>query len=205
VLLESGRLVAAGHTADVIATYRSGSASDTSPNMWLDVSQADRIGTGEARFTAAWYSGCDPRCAYHPYPDGPLEFRVTITSDAPRTIDSLAVTLHDLSGTRLVNIDIVLIDRVIWLRAGCNTVRLRIDELHLNPGRYRVALWLANPRSVRSRAGVYDYIESAFDLAVVHRDPTVTPLNPNAAVACQFQLLDVAYGPLSEHPQPIIS
>jgi lipopolysaccharide transport system ATP-binding protein len=201
VLFDTGRLVLSGSAADVTAAYLSRGSFETSPHAWIDVSQADRVGTGEARFTAAWYSGCDARCGYQPYPDGPLELRLTITSDAPRTVESLAVTLHDLSGTRLINIDIVLIERVIWLRPGSNTVRLRIDELHLNPGRYRAALWLANPRGMRSLTGVYDYVEAAFDLAVVHRDPSVSPLNPNAAVACQFRLLDVSYGPAAENSQ----
>jgi homopolymeric O-antigen transport system ATP-binding protein len=205
VLLDSGRVAGSGSTGDVIATYLSRSSSETSPNVWLDVSKSARVGTGEARFTAARYSGLDARCGFHPYPDGPLEFGLTITSDAPRTIESLAVTVHDLSGTRLVNIDTVLIERVIRLRAGSNIIRLRIDQLHLNPGRYTVALWLANPRGARSLAGVYDYLESAFDLVVVHRDPTATPLNPNAAVACQFRLLDIAYGPVAEDPQLIVT
>ncbi len=110
------------------------SSVKTRPHEWIDVSRASRVGTGEARFTAVWYSGLDAALAFHPYPDGPLEFRLAISSDSPRTIDSLAVTLHDFSGTRLVNVDVVLIDRTIQLQAGRNVVTLRIEQLHLNPG-----------------------------------------------------------------------
>ena len=60
-----------------------------------------------------------------------------------------------------------------------------------------MALWLANPRSVRGVRGVYDYVESAFDLEVVRDGSEQSILNPNAAVACRFELVDVAYGPES--------
>lgn len=192
VLFENGRLVASGGASEIVAAYLSKDSCETLPLEWIDVSRVARVGTGEARFTAAWYSGMDARSGFKPYPHGPLELRLAISSDSPRTINSLAVTLHDMSGTRLVNVDTVLIDRTIHLRAGRNIVGLRIAALHLNPGLYRVALWLANPRSACSTRGVYDYVESALDLEVVPRDSQRTSLSPNAAVACRFELLDVA-------------
>lgn len=192
-LVDSGRLAACGSATGIVADYLSRTSFQTQPRQWIDVSGAGRAGTGEARFTSAWYSGTDARCGFKPHPGGPLEFRLAIGSDARRNIDSLAVTLHDLSGTRLINVDTVLIDRTFQLQAGRNVVRIRIEQLHLNPGRYTVALWLANPRGARSTQGVYDRVEAAFDLDVVHRERPSTPLSPNAAVACRFELLDVAH------------
>lgn len=195
VLFDSGRLVASGSAPDVVAAYLSRSACQSPPLEWIDISQVDRVGTREARFTAVWYSGMDARCGFKPHPHGPLELRLAISSDSTRTIDSLAVILLDLAGTRLINADTVLIDRTLQLQAGRNVVQLRIEALHLNPGLYRVALWLANPRSARAAESVYDYLESAFDLEVVARNSPSTNLSPNAVVACDFDLLDVAYGP----------
>jgi homopolymeric O-antigen transport system ATP-binding protein len=194
-LFDGGHVVAHGDTADVVARYLSNSSARTRPHEWIDVSRASRVGTGEAHFTDVWYSGLEAAYAFRPYTDGPLQFRLAISSDAPRTIDSLAVTLLDVSGTRLVNIDVVLLDRTIQLHAGRNVVTLRIEQLHLNPGTYKVALWLANPRSVRGVRGVYDYVESAFDVEVVRGGSERSPLSPNAAVACRFELVDVAHGP----------
>jgi len=194
-LFDGGHLMAHGNTADIVAQYLSSSSVETRPEEWIDVCRATRVGTGEARFTAVWYSGLNAALAFRPYSNGPLQFRLAIASDSPRTIDSLAVTLHDVSGTRLVNIDVVLINRTIQLQAGRNVVTLRIEQLHLNPGRYRVALWLANPRSVRGVRGVYDYVESAFDVDVVRAGSDQSGLSPNAAVVCRFELVDVAYGP----------
>jgi lipopolysaccharide transport system ATP-binding protein len=194
VLFDRGRLAAAGPPSEIVAAYLSRGSCGAQPLQWIDVSRLDRVGTGEARFTAASYSGMDAQSGFKPYPDGPFEVRLAISSDSPRTIHSLAVILHDMSGTRLVNVDTVLINRTIQLRAGRNVVGLRIAALHLNPGLYRVALWLANPRSARSVQGVYDYVESAFDVEVAHRESSPTSLNPHAAVACNFELFDVAPG-----------
>jgi hypothetical protein len=194
-MFETGRVVAFGDTADVVARYLSEAPDSTGPREWIDLSGTGRVGTGEARFTSVWYSGLDSTAEFRPRTNAPLEFRLAIESAAPRTIQSLAVVLQDLSGTRLVNADIVLIGRTVQLGTGRTVVTLRIAELHLNAGRYRVALWLANPRSVRGIRGVYDYLESAFDLEVKSEVVDPSALSPNAAVACRFELIDVRHDP----------
>jgi|RhiMetdeSRZDD1v2_1073273.scaffolds.fasta_scaffold21248_5 lipopolysaccharide transport system ATP-binding protein len=189
-MFERGQLVSYGNTASVIERYLATSFSEARPHEWIDISHASRAGTGEARFTAVWYSGLDEALAFRPYSNGPLEFLLAIVSDSPRSIESLAITLHDLSGTRLINVDTIFINRTIHLQTGRNLVRLRIEKLHLNAGVYRLALWLANPRSARSAAGVYDYVESAFAFEVFHGKFEGLKLNPNAAVTCHFEFLD---------------
>jgi lipopolysaccharide transport system ATP-binding protein len=189
-MFERGQLVSYGNTASVIERYLATSFSEARPHEWIDVSHASRAGTGEARFTAVWYSGLDEALAFRPYSNGPLEFLLAIVSDSPRSIESLAITLHDLSGTRLINVDTIFINRTIHLQTGRNLVRLRIEKLHLNAGVYRLALWLANPRSARSAAGVYDYVEFAFAFEVFHGKFEGLKLNPNAAVTCHFEFLD---------------
>jgi hypothetical protein len=94
---------------------------------------------------------------------------------------------------RLVNADTVLIGRAVDLRPGRTILTLRIDSLHLTSGTYRVALWLANPRSASSPRGVYDYIESAFDIEIVAPVSEASRLHPHAAVTCAFDVVDVAY------------
>jgi len=90
-----------------------------------------------------------------------------------------------------VNADTRLIDRIIDLRKGCNFVRLKIEKLYLNPGIYRLALWLANTKGGRSTRGVYDYVESACEIEVINLDSQGHGLNPNSAVTCHFELVDV--------------
>jgi lipopolysaccharide transport system ATP-binding protein len=193
LLLEDGQLIAYGNTASIAAQYLSSHSYKAQPHEWIDVSHASRTGTGEARFVAVQYSSINAAVAFQPYSEGPLEFVLAIVSDFPRSIGSIAVTLHDLYGTRLVNADTLLIDQIIDLRKGRNFVRLKIEKLHLNPGIYRLALWLANPTSARSARDVYDYVESACNIEVINIDSQGHDLNPNSAVTCHFELVDVTY------------
>jgi hypothetical protein len=77
------------------------------------------------------------------------------------------------------SLDIVLIGRTVQLETGRTVVTLRIAQLHLNAGRCRMALWLADPRS-GGIPGVYDYVESAFELEVVAKR-----CEPSASTAMQ--------------------
>jgi lipopolysaccharide transport system ATP-binding protein len=192
LLLEDGQLIAYGNTASIAAQYLSSHSYKAQPHEWIDVSHASRTGTGEARFVAVQYSSVNEAVAFQPYPKGPLEFVLAVVSDSPRSIGSIAVTLHDLSGTRLVNADTRSIDRMIDLREGLNLVRLKIKKLYLNPGIYRLALWLANARSSQSTRGVYDYVESACEIEVINLDSQGHDLNPHCAVTCHFELLEVS-------------
>jgi lipopolysaccharide transport system ATP-binding protein len=180
---------------DVVAQYLSGAAAATPPRRWIDVSRARRVGTGEAHFTEVWYHGAGSEDGEQPASDGPLEFRVAVQSDALRRVDSLAVIIQDLSGTRLANLDTILLGRSVELRAGRTVVCLGVEQLHLNPGTYRVGLWLANPRGVKLERGVYDHVDAAFDIQVVAGASEGSGLPPNAAVTCRFDLLGVTYGP----------
>jgi len=193
LLLENGELAAHGETSAVLAEYVSNDGRKAIANEWIDVSGTHRTGTGEVRFVAVQYSSLNESVAFQACSSGPLEFRLAIVSDSSRTIESLAVSILDASGKRLVNADTVLIGRSIQLCTGRNLVRLRIDKLHLNPGGYGVALWLANPRTARSARSVYDYVEFAFEMDVVPAVSEQFKLSPSAAVTCDFNLVDVTW------------
>jgi lipopolysaccharide transport system ATP-binding protein len=100
---------------------------------------------------------------YRAYPDGPLIFDLTLSSDARRSLGSLSVMLYDHHGTKLLNADTLLIGGTIKLEPGTNGARLRIEAVHLRPGVYRVGFWLADPVARE----VFDFIDSGFELEVV--------------------------------------
>jgi len=75
-------------------------------------------------------------------------------------VSSLAVTLYDPYGVKLVNADTLSLGRAIELKAGTNEVRLTIERLHLNPGSYTVGLWLAN------LGNVFDRLDGALTVEV---------------------------------------
>jgi ABC-type polysaccharide/polyol phosphate transport system ATPase subunit len=186
VLLEHGQLVAQGDSASVVARYLSRFSDRPKPNEWIDLSSAQRLGTGEARFMAIRYSSLNNAVACRAYPDGVLEFDVVIASDAPRKVGSMAVTIKTQSGTKLINADIVSQGQMLPLREGRNNIRLRIEAIHLNPGVYVVGLWVGH-----SFGKALDHVEAALEIEVVHAESRglgMTPLS-DGLVPCRFQWL----------------
>jgi hypothetical protein len=102
------------------------------------------------------------------------------------------VNISDVSGNRLINADSVLLDRALFLQPGRNQVRLRIDQLYLNSGQYKVGLWAADPIRTHLDDLPYDFIESAFDIEVVNPARRGNGLKENAIVACDFDLMVVS-------------
>jgi lipopolysaccharide transport system ATP-binding protein len=190
VMLERGQLAAQGDTADVLIHYLSSHSFKAPPKDWIDVSHFSRMGTGEARFTAVQYSSLNPNAGFQPYSDGPLELLLMINSDVPKTIESLAVTLYSQSSTKLVNADLAALSQVIELQKGQNIVRLKIEQLHLNPDVYVLGLWLAQ-KSVSYANAALDYVESAFEIEVVNLASEGLGMkidDAEGAVTCRFEM-----------------
>jgi lipopolysaccharide transport system ATP-binding protein len=110
-------------------------------------------------------------------------------ADAPRTVGSLAVTLYDRYGTKLVNADTMALGAPLQLQAGHNRVQLRIDQLHLNPGLYNLGLWVADPPSE-----VHDAVSTAMMLEVVETETQRIRVQEDGVVPCRFELLGLECG-----------
>jgi lipopolysaccharide transport system ATP-binding protein len=188
ILLEQGTLALYDRTSDVVERYFASSTERPAPGDAIDLTDATRRGSGEARFVSASYHGAESG-ARLVEPDGPLCVSVSIESDVARTVESIAVTVRSRTGTKLVNADTIAQGRSVKLRAGRTTVSLQIDSLHLNPGTYVVALWLS-----RSAGPPMDYIEAAFELDVVHSRDAGFGVTPtwDGVVPCDFVVTDDA-------------
>lgn len=187
VLLDAGTIILQDETSRVVALYLASDASVSAPDKWIDLSDSSRIGSGEARFQRARYSGQSVEAMLQPVSGGPVDFGLEIVSDTSRSIGSLAVILYDAYGVKLINADTVTQGREIKLNPGTNKIRLRIQELHLNEGTYSVGLWLANPG-----INVLDYMEGAFRLQVVAPETHGFGVRPSqdGLVLCEFSILD---------------
>lgn len=187
LMLEKGKLIANDITSNVMTIYLANNSQESSPNEWIDLSNVNRSGTGEARFTKFQYSSFNDITYSHPYPNGVLEFTLSIESDEERLIGSLAVTIYNSLGVKLVNADIASLGQIVTLKAGQNIFKLRIEELHLNPGIYVVGFWLADTRS----NNVLDFIEPTFDIEVVDsaKEGYGAKRTFDGAVTCKFTLL----------------
>lgn len=186
VMLERGQLLAHGDTASLVVRYLSSNSYQALPNAMVDVSSASRSGSGEARFKAVQYSSLNQTLLFQPYSNGPLEFLLVIESFSFQAVESLAVSMSNQAGTLLVNADTDSIGQIISLNKGKNKVRLRIENLYLNPGFYTIGLWLA-----KSGNDVLDYVESAFEIEVINLRSEEFVMQATGAVICKFKILEV--------------
>ena len=187
ILLERGRSVASGATASVVSQYLARVETPSSAGAWIDLSSVERGGSGVARVVRARYRSDLDEAGGQPYPDGPLTIGLTIEVAASCTISSLAVTLSDANGTKLVNADTITIGRTLRLEPGEHRLRVHIPELHLNPGVYGMGFWLAGPLGV-----IHDHVRPGFDLEVVALQAPGLGRTPSddGLVTCRLELLD---------------
>jgi ABC-type polysaccharide/polyol phosphate transport system ATPase subunit len=184
LLLSRGRAEGYGDTAELVQRYLEAGVDRFSPGRAHDLGHLPRKGTGEARFARLAYTGDSEATAFQPYPEGPVELTLTIDSDADREVNSIGVTFCDRAGTKLVNADTTGLGEVTHLKKGPNEVRLRLHRLHLNPGVYVVALWLA-----RRPGNALDYVESAGEIEVVEPPAGGRPRPEfDGVVTCSFDL-----------------
>ena len=192
ILLDGGRVLADGNTFELIQRYLAPSSSSGRPATRIDLSAAPRVmGSGEVRVESVEYRSDRADLDFRAYPDGPLTFEISLSSDARRTLGSLGVTIYDHHGTKLVNADTLLIGASLKLEPGSNVTRLRIDAVHLRPGTYRVGFWLADPVAREA----FDCIDSSFELEVVDLQGHSLggrTTGPDGVITCQFALESVA-------------
>jgi len=187
VFLSRGQLVEYADTGTVMKQYLSSNNHKASAAQWIDLSNTSRTGNGKSFFRSAYYSSLNQDVAFNPYSNGPLEFLLEIESDVTRTINSLAVVISDQNGNKLVNADTLSLGDLTLLKKGGNTVKLRIEELHLKPGNYLVGLWLADLLG----GTIFDCIETAFEINITElRSESV--VKSHGVVTCRFGLIPMA-------------
>jgi len=189
ILLDRGQLVSTGPTSEIIASYLADAADDVRPHQTIDLTAAPRRGTGEARFATARYTSHSAAAGFQPYPDGPFEVVCEIDSDAPRTVPSFGVVFSDRNGAKLVNADILSTGAVLDLDQGRNSVVLTVDQLHLNPGVYDVALWIGD-----TVGPGYDLLDPAFRVDVVAQESASFGVTPGSEYGSVTSRVRVARG-----------
>ena len=192
LLFEKGNLVLADETNKVLVDYLSNSAFKAIPNQWIDLSQIHREGSQSAYFTGIQYSSLNENIGFHPYVNGSLEFLLEIQSDSLRNVDSLAISLYNQSGFKLVNIDILALNQIVTLEKGKNIVKLRIEQLHLKPGIYILGLWLAKTMGNLNEYTIFDTSESVLEIEVFNCYPESSGRNieSDGVVAAKFSILE---------------
>jgi homopolymeric O-antigen transport system ATP-binding protein len=187
VLLERGRIIAAGATAGIVAQYLARADAPSPAGAWIDLSSVERTGTGVARVVQVRYRSETDRAGGRPYPDGALTVGLAIETATGCTIPSLAVTLYDMQGTKLVNADTIAVGHTLRLDPGTHRLTVRIPALHLNPGVYRMGFWLAGPLGA-----IYDFIQAGFEIEIVALSAPGLGRVPtdDGLVTCRLEVLE---------------
>jgi lipopolysaccharide transport system ATP-binding protein len=188
MLLAGGQLVAYADTPTIVSMYLASGVQESTPARWIDTSAVSRQGSGQVYVESVWYSSGNTTIGMRPYPLGPLEIRLTLVSDAPRPVGSVAVIIFDKNGTKLINADTVSLGQIVHLRKGHNVVHFRIEELYLSPGAYVLGWWLGD-----ALGSIYEFVGSAFDIEVLDLVTNGLGARPryDGAVPCSFQILEV--------------
>jgi hypothetical protein len=132
-----------GPSAEIVAGYLARGGTGAVPARWIDLADAPRRGSGEARFTRARYEIPDEP-ARVPRPGGQVRFDLEIESDVSQTIASVAVLLRSQTGVMLLVADIIEWGVPMSLAPGRNAVRFDIGALNLTSGTYGVTLWMSH-------------------------------------------------------------
>jgi hypothetical protein len=189
---KQGALVRDGETRNVVAWYLADAPAAGVAGGWIEAAQFPRQAhSGALRVAAVAVTGPDGATDFQPYADGPLTVKLLLESDAERTVGSLAVTISDQLGTKLVNADSIKLGKSIHVGRGRTMVTVDIEALHLTPGTYVLGWWIADPLGT-----VHDFVERSVHIEVTDVVDAGLGVRPQAdgAVTAAF---DVAAEPAS--------
>lgn len=186
VVMSSGEVLTDGDAPSGIDQYLSSSAAETTVGRWIDVPQSaiPQHQPNGARFLRFRYGRNAHEMERPIVSGGSACFSLVIESDLERRIGSLAVTLYDVYGTKLINADTISDGRSITLKAGINELHMSFQAVHLKAGNYFVGLWLANPPFV------YDHIDRAARIEIFPQEVEGLGSRPRSdgIVTCNFSV-----------------
>jgi ABC-type polysaccharide/polyol phosphate transport system ATPase subunit len=185
ILLKEGRIELQGPKEEIVGSYLKNGSSLSAISSWSNLGCiTNRRGNGQARFSAIRAQSSSDRTGDLPYPDGPLNIGLRIEAAEGVTADSIAISLSDRYGNKLLSTDTFAKGDSVLLKPGITELSIRIEQLHLNPGDYSIGLWLAN------RIHVLDALESVARIEVVELEEEGfgRKLDNPGPVTCSYSL-----------------
>jgi homopolymeric O-antigen transport system ATP-binding protein len=168
VLLNDGMIEFEGSTAEATARYYAESLESAQSGESLV--DRKRQGNGKARFSLisvkplsasgqqaeAAYSGCD------------LRIEVEIACKTEVSDANAAITIYDVNGYRLIDVNTAQKGDFVSLRAGqIAHASFLLHDVLLRPGKYFIGLWIG-----RHSMETIDYVENACTLDIVESQET---------------------------------
>ena len=174
IWLDSGAVHMDGPSDEVVPAYLAAQSSQAVLDDWVDVGDRQRSGSGEVQFREVRMSVPGRADARALAPGDPLTVTCRVEATQPVECGSIAVYFSTASGLKVVSAGTNAQVPVI-LPAGQSEVRIEIEALNLNPGRYAASLWMARATGARRKFGLYDFVEDAVDIVVATPDAGDTP------------------------------
>ncbi len=165
LLIDHGRLAVDGSPTEALEAYLADVPTASKPGEWIDLGDARRSGSGEARFIALRYSAGSVEQQRRVQPGASIAIDLRINTKQAMTVNHLAVSITDRRSTKLIHADVAQSGDFIRLDEGNNVFRVSLPSLALNPGRYALELRLA-----RRRNSVVDALEPAIEFDVFSPD-----------------------------------
>lgn len=185
ILLDGGRLVMNGKTAEVTAYYHA--TALTSREVIEDLRHLPRTGSGKAKFSSIKIHGIAENGAMMQVPVTGGDIMIETIVEAYDEINqaNLAIIIYDSNGYRLIDVNTALKGIFVNIPAG-KTLKTNflLREVLLKPSTYLVGLWLG-------KGGVeeYDHIEYAVPLNIAENPSLIkhVELFPGPYV-CKFEV-----------------
>ena len=143
LLLDAGRLMLDSDPISVAARYQA--TLTAAPTVTTDLSQAERFGSGKARFVSLRVvpERRDGTTREMMCPGSRLRVEMRIVCSAPVDSANVGITIYDASGYRLVDANTAMQGRFVSMKPGEDAhVDFTLDDLRLKPGTYLVGLWM---------------------------------------------------------------
>jgi len=183
ILVDQGEIQLTGDAATVVEKYQYDTTQVATLSSWMDVTNVQRTGDGSARFVAVRLFGNEEGMG-EIVTGGRLHVELMIQSKVERAVSSIAVTVFDSNGTKLINADSVSQGVPVLLGEGLSRYRFAIDALHLTAGTYVLGLWLAN-----YPGNVYDRVPVALLFDVMgNGTANIFGVQADGVVPCSFHL-----------------
>ncbi|HRN66654.1 MAG TPA: ABC transporter ATP-binding protein [Promineifilum sp.] len=183
LLVANGRIITQGDVKTSIREYQREQLTVRNAFAWHDISQAQRTGSGDVKFSAVKLCGGSlPVDAI--FTGGPLSVELDIVSKISTSVSSMAITVFTPNGTMLVNADTISQGKTFNLREGRTRVQFVVYALHLSPGTYNLGLWLANHPGI-----IHDRVPTAIQFEVVEYGQNNQPgVRVDGLVPCSFKV-----------------
>jgi lipopolysaccharide transport system ATP-binding protein len=143
LLLDAGRLMLDSDPISVAARYQA--TLTAAPTATTDLSEAEHIGSGKARFVSLSFAPerRDGTARQMMCPGSRLRVETRIVCVAPVDSANVGITIYDASGYRLVDANTGMQGRFVSMKPGDEArVDFTLDDLRLNPGTYLVGVWM---------------------------------------------------------------